>query len=83
VEGVYHLKPKKEPAPLHFRVVQRLQSSEALTFDLGVQHSERAQHLDNLWKTNLDQARCWKGLEQRRGIRRRQVYGKHFIPIHH
>jgi hypothetical protein len=82
-EGVYRLEPKKEPTALHIRVVQCLQSSEALTIDLGVQHSERAQHLDNLWETNLDQARCWKGSKQRRGIRRRQIRSKYFIPVHH
>jgi hypothetical protein len=83
VEGVYRLEPKKEPAALHIRVVQHLQSSEALTIDLGVQHSERAQHLGNLWETNIDQARCWKESKQQSSIRRRQVRGKHFIPVHH
>jgi hypothetical protein len=83
VEGVYCLEPKKEPTALHIRVVQCLQSSEALTIDLGVEHSERAQHLVNVWETNIDQARCWKGSKQRSGIRRREVRGKHFIPVHH
>jgi hypothetical protein len=64
VEGVYRLESKKEPATLHIRVVQRLQSSETLTIDLGIQHSEHVQHLGNLWETNLDQARFWEGSEQ-------------------
>jgi hypothetical protein len=66
---------------LHIRVVQRLQSSETLTIDLGIQHSEHVQHLGNLWETNLDQARFWEGLEQRRDIQRCQVRGKFFITI--
>ena len=36
MEGVYFLEPKKEPALLHIRVVQCLQSSETLTIDLRV-----------------------------------------------
>jgi hypothetical protein len=83
VEGVYRLEPKKEPAALHIRVVQCLQSSEALTINLGVEHSERVKHLGNLWETNIDQAKCWKGSKQRSGIRRCEVHGKHFIPVYH
>jgi hypothetical protein len=83
VEGVYRLEPKKEPAALHIRVVQRLQSAEALTIDLGVEYSERTHYLVNVWETNIDQARCWKGSKQRSGIRRCEVRGKHFIPVHH
>jgi hypothetical protein len=81
VEGVYRLEPKKEPATLHIRVVQRLQSSEALTIDLGVEHSECAQHLVNVWETNIDQGRCWNGSKQRSGIRRLEVRGKHSSPF--
>ena len=44
----------KEPACLHIRVVQRLQSFEALSVDLEVQHFERVQHLVELWETNLN-----------------------------
>jgi hypothetical protein len=30
------MEPKEEPAPLHIRVVQRLQPSKALTVNLGI-----------------------------------------------
>ena len=54
VEGIYWLEPKKEPIALHIKVVQCLQSSEALSIDLDVQHSERVQYLGDLYETNLN-----------------------------
>jgi hypothetical protein len=39
VEGVYHTEPKEEPAPLHIRVVQRLQPSKALAVNMGIKYS--------------------------------------------
>jgi hypothetical protein len=76
VEGVHRMESKKEPAAMHIRVVQRLQPSETLAVHLGIQHSERQDHLDIVWEANIAQARCWTGPQQRSRIRPRKVCGK-------
>jgi hypothetical protein len=56
------MEPKEEPAPLHIRVVQRMQPSETLTDNLGIEYSQRQDDLDIVQEANIAEARGWKGL---------------------
>jgi hypothetical protein len=79
VEGVDRMEPKEKPAPLHIRVVQRIQPSKTFTVNLGIEYSQCQDDLDIVWEANIAQARGWKGSQQRCRVRPCQVFGKiHF-----